>query len=175
VSPAFVPLNLHRWIEAHSNDLKPPVGNAQVWRDSDFIVTIVGGPNQRTDYHDDPLEEFFYQLIGDMTLRIWEHGSPRDIPIREGDIFLLPPHVPHSPQRPIAGSRGLVIERQRPLGLKDAFQWYCSGCQGIVHRAELQLQSIVNDLPPIFERFYSDPVLRTCKRCGTVHAGKAAA
>jgi 3-hydroxyanthranilate 3,4-dioxygenase len=167
------PINLWHWIDKHAADLRPPVGNAQVWSDTDFIVTVVGGPNQRTDYHDDPLEEFFYQLSGNMPLRIWENGGPHDITIHEGDIFLLPPHIPHSPQRPIAGSRGLVIERRRPSGMLDAFQWYCADCRAIVHRAELQLQSIVADLPPIFERFYSDSRLRTCKNCGAVHPGRA--
>lgn len=163
-----LPFNFQKWIEDHADKLKPPVGNAQIWSDADFIVTVVGGPNQRSDYHDDPLEEFFYQLKGDMTLRIWDNG-PKDIPIREGEIFLLPPHVPHSPQRPVPGSVGLVIERQRPPGLVDAFQWYCANCGDMVHRAELQLSSIVKDLPPIFKNFNSDERLRTCKSCGTVH------
>ncbi len=168
------PFNFQQWIDDHRDRLKPPVGNAQIWRDADFIVTVVGGPNQRTDYHDDPFEEFFYQIQGDMVLRIRENGAPRDLHIRVGDIFLLPPHVPHSPQRPVPGSIGLVLERQRPEGLRDAFQWYCDACGEIVHRIEVQLRSIVDDLPPLFERFYSDQALRTCRNCGTVHAGRTA-
>jgi 3-hydroxyanthranilate 3,4-dioxygenase len=166
------PFNFKKWIEDHRDKLKPPVGNAQIWQDADFIVTVVGGPNARTDYHDDPFEEFFYQLQGDMTLRMWVDGKPEDMPIREGEIFLLPPHVPHSPQRPVPGSVGLVIERQRPDGIKDAFQWYCDTCGEIVHRVEVQLKSIVADLPPLFDRFYADQALRTCKNCGTLHPGK---
>jgi 3-hydroxyanthranilate 3,4-dioxygenase len=162
-----LPFNFQKWIDDHADRLKPPVGNAQVWKDADFIVTVVGGPNQRSDYHDDPMEEFFYQLKGDITLRIWDEGL-KDIPIREGEIFLLPPHVPHSPQRP-AGSFGLVIERHRPAGLVDAFQWYCPNCGTMIHRAELQLASIVSDLPPIFKHFNSDERTRTCQSCGTVH------
>jgi 3-hydroxyanthranilate 3,4-dioxygenase len=168
------PLNFSRWIDDHRDKLRPPVGNAQVWEDGDFIVTVVGGPNLRTDYHDDPLEEFFYQLKGDMVLRILEDGRPRDMPIREGDIFLLPPHVRHSPQRP-ADSLGLVIEYRRPPGLTDAFEWYCLECNALVHRVEVQLQSIVRDLPPLFARFYDDPSLRRCAACGAVHPGKDAA
>lgn len=168
------PLNFARWIDAHRDELKPPVGNAQVWEDGDFIVTVVGGPNQRTDYHDDPLEEFFFQIKGDMVLRIIEDGRPHDLPIREGDIFLLPPHVRHSPQRP-ADSLGLVIEYRRPPGVRDAFEWYCLSCDALVHRAEVQLESIVRDLPPLFSRFYDDPRLRECPACGVVHPGKAAA
>ncbi|MEO1576185.1 MAG: 3-hydroxyanthranilate 3,4-dioxygenase, partial [Pseudomonadota bacterium] len=59
------PLNFKQWIEEHRHLLKPPVGNRQVWADTDFMVTVVGGPNERLDYHDDPTEEFFYQLEGD--------------------------------------------------------------------------------------------------------------
>lgn len=166
------PFNLMRWIDEHREQLQPPVGNAQIWSDADFIVTVVGGPNARTDYHDDPLEEFFYQLRGDMTLRIFEDSAPRDVPIREGEIFLLPPHTPHSPQRPIPGSVGLVIERQRPEGVIDAFQWYCPECHAIVYRVEVQLKSIVRDLPPLFDAFYASEAKRTCRQCGTVHPGK---
>ena len=166
------PFNLAQWIDEHRDLLKPPVGNAQVWEDADFIVTLVGGPNQRTDYHDDPLEEFFYQLTGDMVLRLMEDGRPRDMPIRAGDVFLLPPHVRHSPQRP-AGSVGLVIEYRRPPGLVDAFEWYCLECHARVHRVEVQLLSIVRDLPPLFEEFYADASLRKCPSCGALHPGKA--
>ena len=103
------PFNLHKWIDEHRDLLKPPVGNAQIWQDADFMVTVIGGPNQRTDYHDDPLEEFFYQIEGDITLRVIEDGSKRDVALKQGDVLLLPPHVRHSPQRP-AGSIGMVID-----------------------------------------------------------------
>lgn len=171
------PFNFQKWIDEHRDILKPPVGNAQIWEDADLMVTVVGGPNSRTDYHDDPVEEFFYQLEGNMILRIMdEEGSPpRDMPIRAGEIFLLPPHVRHSPQRPEPGSVGLVIEPKRPAGAKDAFEWYCPNCHHRVHRAEVILESIVRDLPPIFQAFYDDEALRTCDNCGAVHPGKAAA
>lgn len=169
-----LPFNFKQWIEDNRDKLKPPVGNAQIWADGDFIVTVVGGPNERSDYHVDPLEEFFYQLEGDMNLRLWVDGKPQDMPIREGDIFLLPPFVPHSPQRPVAGSVGLVIERQRPQCALDAFQWYCGNCGEIVHRFEVQLKSIVDDMPPLFNAFYASEEMRTCKACGAVHPGKAA-
>lgn len=69
--------NLQKWIDENRDKLKPPVGNAQVWEDGEFMVTVVGGPNQRRDYHDDPTEEFFYQLKGDVFLRIMEgQGNP---------------------------------------------------------------------------------------------------
>ncbi len=165
--------NLQRWIDDHADLLKPPVGNAQIWQDTDFIVTIVGGPNARTDYHDDPLEEFFYQLKGDMTLRVMEDGGPRDVPIREGDVLLLPPHVRHSPQRP-ADTIGLVIERVRPEGKLDGLEWFCEKCNALVFRDEFQLQSLVDDLPPVFEAYYSSESARTCDACSHVNPGKPA-
>ena len=167
------PIDFTRWIDANRDKLRPPVGNAQVWEDGDFIVTVVGGPNRRTDWHDDPLEEFFYQLEGDMVLRVRENDRPRDLPIRQGQIFLLPPHVRHSPQRP-AGSLGLVIEYRRPAGVRDGFEWYCLECHALVHRAEVQLASIVRDLPPLFQRFYDDASLRKCPNCGVLHPGRTA-
>lgn len=166
--------NLQKWIDEHKHLLKPPVGNQQVWKDADLMVTIVGGPNGRTDYHDDPVEEFFYQLKGDMLLKLHDvkTGEFYDVPIREGDIFLLPPHVRHSPQRPQEGSIGLVIEPARPEGALDAVEWYCFECTTRVHRAEVDLESIVDDLPPIYAKFYADEKLRTCPKCGTIHPGK---
>ena len=168
-------INFKQWIEEHRHLLKPPVGNAQIWQDKDFIVTVVGGPNQRNDYHDDPFEEFFYQITGNMILKTIQDGKMVDVPIREGDIFLLPPHVRHSPQRPEVGSIGLVIERSRPEGDKDAFEWYCPTCEALVYRIEVQLKSIVKDLPPLYQQFYDSEKLRTCPKCGALHPGKPAA
>ncbi|MCC4245016.1 3-hydroxyanthranilate 3,4-dioxygenase [Stappia indica] len=164
--------NFQKWIDEHKHLLKPPVGNQQVFKDADLMVTVVGGPNKRTDYHDDPVEEFFYQLKGDMVLKVYDGKEFYDVPIREGEIFLLPPHVRHSPQRPQEGSVGLVIEPSRPEGALDAIEWYCFECQHLVHRAELDLESIVDDLPPVYKAFYASEEDRTCPNCGTLHPGK---
>lgn len=165
-------IDFRRWIGEHRHLLKPPVGNAQIWRDADFIVTVVGGPNRRLDWHDDPYEEFFHQIEGDMTLRVIEDGAPRDVPIRAGDILLLPPHVRHSPQRPVPGSVGLVIERTRPAGVVDGFEWYCLACNALLHRVEVHVKSLVDDLPPLFDAFHAAVEKRTCSRCGAVHPGR---
>ncbi len=164
--------NFKQWIDEHRHLLKPPVGNHQIWEDADMMVTVVGGPNKRTDYHDDPVEEFFYQLEGDMVLKLYDGEEFYDVPIREGEIFLLPPHVRHSPQRPQEGSIGLVVEPKRQKGQFDAIEWYCFDCGTRVHRAEMQLESIVRDLPPVYEAFYASEEARTCPNCGTVHPGK---
>ena len=165
-------LDFPKWIDEHRHLLKPPVGNAQVWEDGDFIVTVVGGPNRRTDFHDDPYEEFFYQMKGNAFLNVMESGKPGRIELAEGAIFLMPPHLRHSPQRPEAGSLCLVIERTRPEGVKDGFEWYCLECHALLHRVEVQLKSIVRDLPPLFERFYASEKFRKCGNCGTLHPGK---
>ena len=165
--------NFQKWIEDNKDKFKPPVGNAQVWEDGEMMVTVVGGPNQRRDYHDDPTEEFFYQLTGTIVLRLMPTPgeAPLEVHINEGEIFLLPKHLRHSPQRP-AGSLGVVIEVPRPEGSLDAFEWYCPNCHQLVHRAEVKLNSIVRDLPPLFEKFYGNESLRKCKHCGTIHPGK---
>ena len=115
------PLNLDGWIDRVRDRLRPPVGNQQIWANSDLIVTVVGAPNERTDFHDDPLEEFFHQLRGDAYLIIHDRGKFERVTLHEGDVFLLPPRVRHSPQRPAAESLCLVIERTRPAASLDAF------------------------------------------------------
>lgn len=162
--------NFQKWIGENQHLLKPPVGNKKVFEDGQMTVQVVGGPNERTDYHDDPVEEFFYQLKGDIVLKVVDDGRFYDIPICEGDVFLLPPHVRHSPQRP-AGSIGLVVEPARPHA-NDAFEWYCFECGALVHRVEVKVEHLVRDLPPLYEAFYADARARTCKKCGAVHPGK---
>ena len=169
-SMALAAFNFRKWIDAHAHLLEPPVGNQLVFREAeDLIVQVVGGPNARTDYHDDPYEEFFYQLRGDMVLKVLEEGRPRDVPVREGEILLLPARLRHSPQRS-AGSVGLVVEKIRPRDVDDGFEWYCPKCWALVHRVEVNVQNIVRDLPPLFDAFYSGK--RNCPRCGAVHPGK---
>ncbi len=171
--PGFKPFDFQNWIEENQHLLKPPVGNKQLFDTrTDMVVMIVGGPNMRVDFHDDPVEEFFYQLKGDMMLKIAENGEIFDVPIREGEVFLLPPHARHSPQRPMEGSVGLVVEGTRREGDHDGFEWFCFRCGKRVHRVEVQVTDIVKDLPPLFHAFYDNEEVRTCKSCGTVHPGK---
>ena len=167
----LAPFNFSRWIEEHAHLLKPPVGNQMVFREAeDLIVMAIGGPNARTDYHDDPYEEFFYQLRGYIVLKVMENGAVRDVPIREGDVLLVPAHCRHSPQRP-ANSVGLVVEKVRPRNVNDGFEWYCPKCWTRVHRIDVNVQNIVTDLPPLFDAFYRSE--RKCPNCGTIHPGKA--
>jgi len=165
-------IDFQGWIAEHEHLLKPPVNNRTMALGQDFIVQIVGGPNQRTDYHQEPYEEWFYQVKGDMHVNLMTEEGPRTVHIREGESWLLPGNLPHSPQRPDAGSIGLVIERVREEGTLEKFLWYCPGCSAKIHEAELQVRDIVADLPPVFAEFYADEQARTCPQCGTLHPGK---
>ena len=163
------PFNLKQWIDEHRHLLKPPVGNQQVYKgNDDYIVMVVGGPNGRKDYHWEDGEELFYQIEGDITLKIiHEDGTPEDVIIREGDLFLLPPRIPHSPQRP-ANTVGLVIERYRRPGEKDKLMWFCESCRHKLHEAVFDMKDIVKELPVIMNHFMDSEELRTCKQCGAV-------
>lgn len=163
----LAPINLKQWIDEHRDLLKPPVGNKMVWTDRQFLVMVVGGPNQRKDYHVEDGEEFFFQVEGDIVLKVIEDGVKRDIPIREGEMFLLPAGIPHSPQRP-ANTVGLVIERVRDEAEHDHLRWYCENCNSVVHDAEFQLVDLGKQLKPIIETYYRDEQLRTCPKCGAV-------
>ena len=163
----LIAFNLQRWIDEHRHLLRPPVGNKQVFEDAEFIVMVVGGPNARKDYHDDPGAEFFYQLEGDMLLRTMQDGRRVDLPIRQGEVLLLPGHVPHSPQRQ-ADTVGLVVERRRRPEELDGFLWYCEGCDKPLYQEYLHVSDIEAQLPPVFDRFWSSVERRTCHACGAV-------
>lgn len=152
MSKLVQPLNIKKWIDEHRHLLKPPVGNKVVWQDADVIVMVVGGPNSRTDYHYNETPEFFYQLEGDIVLKVIENGKPKDIHIKEGDIFFLPPKVPHSPRRG-ANTVGLVIEYPRPKGVKDKLQWYSEENGSLLYEEAFTLANIETDLPAIFDRY----------------------
>ena len=159
-----LPINFHQWITENRHLLKPPVGNKVIYKDTEFIIMVVGGPNIRKDYHINKGEEFFYQIEGNMILKIRNKGKPKDIPINEGEIFLLPSNIPHSPQR-FENTVGLVIERKRYNDEMDGFQWYCDECHAILFKKFIPLTNIVEQLPPLFEEFWSNDDARTCKHC----------
>ena len=162
------PLNFKKWIDEHRHLLKPPVGNKQVWDNGEYIVMVVGGPNNRKDYHYNETPEFFYQVEGDMILKIIDdNGKMIDVEINEGDIYLLPAKVPHSPQRK-ENTVGLVIEYPRKKKMKDALEWYCENCDNLLYRKKFKLDNIETDMPIIFDKYYSSKKKCTCDKCGTV-------
>ena len=163
--------NFKKWIEEHRHLLKPPVGNKCVWPQRDFIVMVVGGPNERTDFHVNAGEEFYHQLEGDMILKIRDpEGNIKDISICEGDIYLLPGSTPHSPQRP-ANSIGLVIERKRREEELDGLQWYCEKCGHKLYEEFFKLTDIETQFPAVFDRYY-ESAHTTCQKCQTVNGRK---
>ncbi len=172
IHPNFKPFNFEDWIDNNRQYLKPPVSNKLVFEEAGMVVQVIGGPNQRVDFHDDPVQEFFYQLTGDMILKVCEENVMYDVPIKQGEVFMLPAHMRHSPQRPVPGSIGLVVESPRIPGMLDGFEWFCFDCANLVHRVEVPVNNIVDDLPPLFDAFYRDEDKRKCSNCGAIHPGK---
>lgn len=165
----LMPFNLQKWIEDNRDLLKPPVGNKNLYKEAgDFIVMIVGGPNSRKDYHFNESEELFYQLEGDIQVKVQINGEAKIVDIREGEMFLLPSFTPHNPIRP-AGTVGLVIERVRKnTTMQDGLMWFCEECNHKLHEYRFPLENIEKDFLPRFREFYSSEDLRTCDQCGTV-------
>ena len=160
------PFNLQKWIDENRDDLKPPVGNRNLYKDAgDYIVMIVAGPNARKDYHYNETEELFYQIEGDIIVRIQVDGKPVDVPIKEGEMFLLPAKVPHSPIR-ADKSIGLVVELKRDTNMKDGLMWFCDNCNEPLHDTYFQLTNVEKDFQPRFKEYYGSEELRTCKSCG---------
>ena len=162
------PFNLHKWIEENRHLLKPPVGNKNLYPEGeDYIVMIVGGPNARKDYHFNETEELFYQLEGEITVKIQEDGKAKEMNLGPGDMFLLPPNIPHNPIRK-EGSIGLVVERVRGEEFKDGLLWFCDNCNHKLHETYFPLHNIEKDFLPRFREFYGSEELRTCDKCGHV-------
>lgn len=161
------PISLKGWVDENREFLKPPVGNKCVWNDQEFIIMVVGGPNARKDFHINEGEEFFYQIEGDITLRVMDEGKPKDVPIKEGEIFLLPAGIPHSPQRP-AGTVGLVVERQRKPDEKDLMRWYCEECHEELFTDSFDLKDIGTQIKAAIEKFFGSEEHRTCQNCQAV-------
>lgn len=162
------PFNLQKWIDENRHELKPPVGNRNLYKEAgDYIVMIVAGPNARKDYHYNETEELFYQLEGNITVRIQEDGKPVDIHINEGEMFLLPAKIPHSPMRS-EGSIGLVVELKRTSNERDGLMWFCDNCNSKLHESYFQLKNVEKDFLPRFREYYGSEEMRTCGKCGTV-------
>ena len=162
------PFNLNKWIEENRDLLKPPIGNKNLYKEAgDYIVMIVGGPNARKDYHYNETEELFYQLEGDILVKIQVDGKAVDVPIKQGEMFLLPAKIPHSPIRP-EGSVGLVIEVKRTEHLTDGLLWFCDECNNKLHESYFQLRNIEQDFLTRFNTFYSSDEMRTCSKCSNI-------
>ena len=164
-----MPFNFNQWIEDNQDKLKPPIANKNMYPlGEDFIVMVVGGPNARKDYHYNETEELFYQLKGNICVKIQQDGERKDIHIREGEMFLLPAKIPHSPNRS-ENSIGLVIERVRKgTDLQDGLMWFCDNCNHPLFEEKFPLVDIEKDFVPVFRKFYTSKELRTCNNCNSV-------
>lgn len=167
--PLSKPFNLNKWIDENRHLLKPPVGNKNIYVDSqDYIVMVVAGPNARKDYHYNETEELFYQLEGTIKVIVQEDGERKEMELTAGDMYLHPAKTPHSPVRS-ENSIGLVIERKRAgLGFTDGLLWFCDNCNHKLHEVYFELRDIEKDFLPHFQHFYNSEHLRTCDKCGTV-------
>ena len=160
------PINLQKWVDENRHLLKPPVGNRYLYDGSDFIFMIIRGPNARNDFHVTNSEEFFFQVKGDIVVRVREDGKIRDIPVREGETLFIPGGVPHSPQRG-PNTIGMVVERRRPPGETEHQVFYCENCHELVYDREFDCKDIVEHVRDAMEAFWADEKLSTCKSCGT--------
>jgi len=163
------PFNLQKWIDDNRDLLKPPVSNKNLYVEAgDFIVMIVGGPNARKDYHFNESEELFYQLEGEITVKVQEDGQAKEVKIGPGEMFLLPSNVPHSPIRG-ENTVGLVIERVRKgTDMTDGLMWFCDECNHKLHEYRFPLEDIEKDFLSRFREFYASEENRTCDNCGHV-------
>ncbi|KAL1690444.1 3-hydroxyanthranilic acid dioxygenase [Schizophyllum commune] len=169
--PLAPPLNFKAWLAENGDRLQPPVNNFCLYRGGDFIVMVVGGPNERNDYHVNETEEWFYQHKGAMLLRVVDEGKFRDIHIEEGSMFLLPANTPHNPVR-FANTIGLVLERERPEGSIDRLRWYCKNPEHaeptIIYEESMHVTDLGTQLAPVIRRWQAEEGLRKCKVCGQV-------
>ncbi len=163
VQPA---INLDNWIEEHRDKFKPPVSNQYLYDGRDFFVMVIKGPNARNDFHLVDSEEYFYQLKGDIKVRIREGDKIVDHLVREGETFFIPPNVPHAPVRP-PDTLGVVVERRRPPGEHEHVIFYCQKCGAIVEDIDFDCGDIVQHFSKAMVDFWNDDVRRTCKKCGT--------
>ncbi|MBC6975047.1 3-hydroxyanthranilate 3,4-dioxygenase [Bacillus sp. Xin] len=168
MSKTLQSFNLLKWIDENKELLKPPVNNKVIWQDSEFIAMILGGPNRRRDFHVDPSDEFFYQIKGECYVEcITEEGKREVVTVKEGDVFMLPAMVPHSPHR-VADTYGLVIERKRNQGELEDFVWFCDECNHEMHRVRVQLSDIEKQVKEAIHSFNSNKEIRACKNCGHI-------
>ncbi|XP_023411082.1 3-hydroxyanthranilate 3,4-dioxygenase isoform X2 [Loxodonta africana] len=155
------PVRVKTWVEENRASFLPPVCNKLLHQEQ-LKIMFVGGPNTRKDYHIEEGEEVFYQLEGDMVLKVLEQGKHRDVVIRQGEIFLLPAGVPHSPQR-FANTMGLVIERRRLQTELDGLRYYVGDTVDVLFEKWFYCKDLGTQLAPIIQQFFSSEQYRTGK------------
>jgi 3-hydroxyanthranilate 3,4-dioxygenase len=167
--PTFSATDLKRWVEENRHVYNPPYKTNHILMHHDeFFVLVLNGPNMRFDFHREPGEEFFFQIHGDIELHLKPERERRQVvKIREGEIFLCPGGLAHSPRRG-EGTWGLVIERKRKPEEKEEFLWFCETCDERVMARTIVQGDTGAQVTAIYEAFNADPRLRTCTACGYV-------
>lgn len=138
----------------------PPVCN-KLMHKRQLTVMFVGGPNRREDFHLEEGSEFFWQMRGNMVLPTIQQGKLKHVHINEGQVFLLPSRVPHSPQRPEKDSLGLVIERERYNDDRfgkvelDGLRWYTDfeKCTDVLWEKYFHCGDLGRDLVPVIQEY----------------------
>lgn len=152
-------INVNNWLKENENNFLPPVCN-KLMHNSQLIIMFVGGPNTREDYHIQEGEELFYQIKGDACIKILENNVHTDIIIKEGEFFLLPARIPHSPQR-TANSLGLVVERRRNLNETDSVRWFVPGTTDILFDRWFYCKDLGIELVPLIKEFFASEEFKT--------------
>mmetsp|Transcript_24329 Transcript_24329/g.27040 ORF Transcript_24329/g.27040 Transcript_24329/m.27040 type:complete len:293 (-) Transcript_24329:304-1182(-) len=150
------------WLSNNLEFFAPPVCNKLMHGEGQLKVMYVGGPNQRKDYHIEEGEEYFYQVKGDMVLKVIEKGKPKDIIIKEGECFTLPARIPHSPQR-FEDTIGLVIERERTSNETDCLRWYTDDFSQVLYEEWFHCNDLGAELPPVINRYMASKQHKTGK------------
>ena len=148
-----------RWISDNEKFFLPPVCNKMMHNDQ-LKVFFVGGPNQRKDFHLEEGEELFYMRRGNMSLPILTEGKFRTVHIREGEVFLLPGRIPHSPQRE-KDTVGLVIERERLLSETDGLRYYVGDTTETLFERWFYCDDLGSQLKPVIEEFFASEEYKT--------------
>lgn len=159
------------WIakSRQSGSGKAVLNHEEFWNDG-FLVKLFDGPTPvgRRDFHINTSPEFFYQFQGEMRCRLRRDDATfEDVVVREGEMYLIPPRVPHLNQRD-EGSIGLVIHDSRQPGALDSIVWYCESCAEQLHRVDYRFEDLQSQLRTFIREFLSSEELRTCRRCGAV-------
>lgn len=161
--------HLKQWVEENQSYFNPPFRtNKLLVQQKDFLVMIIRGPNTRLDFHIEPGDEFFYQVEGEMELVLKPDGERRqNVRIKEGEIFVCPGGLPHSPRR-FENTWGLVIERKRRQEEKEEFAWFCELCDELVLSRVVNQGNIPSQVTAVYTEFNASESMRTCKSCSFV-------
>ncbi|XP_070578868.1 3-hydroxyanthranilate 3,4-dioxygenase-like [Ptychodera flava] len=154
--------NKEKWLKENQQHFLPPVCNKMMHDAGQMKSFFVGGPNVRKDYHIEEGEELFFMVKGDMCLKIVEQGKNVDVPIKEGEIFLLPARIPHSPQRQ-KDTIGLVLERERSEDELDGLRYYVDGTLDSLYEKWFHCVDLGTQLAPIIKGFFASEQYKTGK------------